>query len=907
MDSVLERINKNQFWKFPGGINPPEQKFLTNDKPIKNLRLPEELILPLKQHIGNTGELLIKVGDKVLKGQALTRSENPMSVPIHAPTSGTISAIKNSVIAHPSGMAELCIFLIPDGEERWVKRNIVENFYSLSKKQIVEKISDSGIAGMGGAGFPTSIKVNTSPGLNFLIINAAECEPYITADDLLIREHSSAIINGIDILDHLLEPKAILIGIEDNKPEAIAALQAASKKNDKIKVCVLPTKYPTGGEKQLIQSLTGQEVPSGVIPRSLGIVVQNVATIFAISEAIINDIPLLRRVVTVTGQALSKPQNVWALLGTPIEHLVEQCGFNQTEKQRVIMGGPLMGFSLPNLQVPVVKTTNCILAPTNAEISPAMKELECIRCGQCADVCPSSLLPQELQWQAKAKEYDELEKLNLFDCIECGACAYVCPSQIPLVQYYRVAKAEIRHNRVQDFKAERAKLRFEARKVRLEKEKVAREEKHQKALAARRAAAKTSEGQANNSAIAAALARVKAKKAQTGDTAMPDATDNADVKSRAAQAIERAKAKKLAQQSSANEVNIADDSKSKAAAAIARAKAKKLAKDKVANADKDSSDPIKASANTKASAETSTAETKLSASDEKKAKIKAAAAKAKAKKLAKEQTQQTDTDNTVPVKASANTEADTETSAAETSVSASDQKKAKIKAAAAKAKAKKLAKEQAQQTDTDNTVPVKASANTEADTETSAAETSVSASDEKKAKIKAAAAKAKAKKLAEEQAQQTDTDNTVPVKASADAGAGAGAGAGAETSTAEIKLSASDEKKAKIKAAASKAKAKKLAKEQAQQADKDNSAPVKASADADADAETSTAETKLSASDEKKAKIAKAIAKAKANKSSAKSTSTSISDDDKKKKISAAISKAKAKKSSPSINQEESE
>ena len=740
MDSVLERINKNHFWKFPGGIHPPEQKFLTNDKPIKNLRLPKELILPLKQHIGNGGELLVKTGDKVLKGQALTRSDNPMSVPIHAPTSGTISAIKNSIIAHPSGMSELCVFLTPDGQETWVARNIVENFYSLSKKNIVEKIADSGIAGMGGAGFPTSIKVNTSPGLKYLIINAAECEPYITADDLLIREHSSAIINGIDILNHLLEPEIILIGIEDNKPQAIAALQAASQKNDKIKVCVLPTKYPTGGEKQLIQALTGQEVPSGVLPLSLGVVVQNIATVFSISEAIINDIPLLRRVVTVTGQALQKPQNVWALIGTPIQHLVEQCGFNETEQQRVIMGGPLMGFALPTLQVPVVKTTNCILAPTNIEISPASKELECIRCGQCSDACPSSLLPQELQWQAKAKEFDKLEELNLFDCIECGACAYVCPSQIPLVQYYRVAKAEIRHNRVQDFKADRAKLRFEARKVRLEKEKVAREEKHQKALAARKAAAKTSEGQANNSAIAAALARVKAKKAQGGEaetTGIDSSVDGGDVKSRAAQAIARAKAKKAAQQTTSTPVTVESDSKSQAAAAIARVKAKKLAKEQAAQAASEITEEIVKPEVAKSKvAKSKTAEpevVKLSPADEKKAKAKAAVAKAKAKKLAKEQaaqaaseiTEETVKPEVAKPKAAKSKVAEPETAEPETAepeiakLSPADEKKAKIAKAITKAKANKSS--------------------------VSKPSSSIS-DDDKKKKISAAISKAKAKK-----------------------------------------------------------------------------------------------------------------------------------------------------------------
>ena len=324
MESVIERIKKQKFFNFAGGIHPPEQKFLTTDKPIKTIALAKELILPVKQHIGKTGEMLVQVGQHVLKGQALTSSDNPMCVPVHAPTSGTITAIKPSIMAHPSGMSDLCIFIEPDGLDKWIKRHIVEDFKSLSKSDIVEKIAAAGISGMGGAGFPTNIKVNAQPGIKFLVINAAECEPYITSDDLLMRERSAAIIKGLEILNYLLEPEHILIGIEDNKPQAIKALKAATIDIENIHVCVLPTKYPTGGEKQLIQALTGQEVPSGVLPLALGVIVQNVATVFAIAEAIIDDKPLLRRVVTVTGQALKKPQNLWVPLGTPIAHLLEQ-------------------------------------------------------------------------------------------------------------------------------------------------------------------------------------------------------------------------------------------------------------------------------------------------------------------------------------------------------------------------------------------------------------------------------------------------------------------------------------------------------------------------------------------------------------------------------------------------------
>ena len=691
MESVIERIDKGQFWKFHGGIHPPQMKFLTTDKPILQLPLPEKLVIPIQQHIGEAGEIIVNIGDDVVKGQALTRSTLPISVPVHSPTSGKIIAIENATIAHPSGLQELCIKLIPDGNDTWCERTICPEYQQLSKPEIIEKICNAGISGMGGAGFPTHIKVGTTAQINYLIINASECEPYITADDLLIREHSSAILDGINILDHLLEPAFILIGIEDNKPEAIKALQNATQGIDKIKVCVLPTQYPVGGEKQLIMALTGTEVPSGVLPTSLGIVMQNIATCFAIADAVIHDTPLIKRVVTVSGQALEKPQNVWALLGTPVEFLLNECGYPKQEKKHIVMGGPMMGFSLPSNQVPIVKTTNCILAPSEEEIPNDNQEVECIRCGQCAEVCPSQLLPQELQWSAKAKDHQQLDTLNLFDCIECGACAYVCPSHIPLVHYYRVAKAEIRQQQLLDIKAEKAKVRFEARKLRLEREKLAREAKHKKAAEARKARMNSGTPEANNekSAVAAALARVKAKKAQTSSESTNNENQNSAVssekKSQVAAAIARAKAKKLAAKKSASiaekapteiepestvdksdvksDIDPAEAKKAKIAAAVAKAKAKKLT-----TSDKPSTSP-----------ETEQV-TELSPADAKKAKIAAAVAKAKAKKQQAEQTKAVqlspDEENSPSIKDEPAAEAVTD-------------KKARIAAAVAKAKAKK--------------------------------------------------------------------------------------------------------------------------------------------------------------------------------------------------------------------------
>ncbi|HEX5793246.1 MAG TPA: electron transport complex subunit RsxC [Rheinheimera sp.] len=588
MPSLFKQIQAGAVWDFHGGIHPPARKHHTSQKPVAVMPLPDRLYIPLRQHIGVAGQLLVREGERVLKGQPLTSADNSMAVPVHAPTSGTVLQITPHTSPHPSALPELTLILAPDGLDEWRAREPL-NFTSCDKMQLLNRIQESGIAGMGGAGFPTHLKTGVAQPVDYLIINAVECEPYITADDLLMQEAATTIVKGIDILCHLLNPKAVLIGIEDDKPIACAAMMAACSQREHYYVRAVPTKYPSGGEKQLIQLLTNKEVPNGRRPVDIGIVMQNVGTAFAIAQAVLDDHPLISRIVTVTGDTLTQPQNVIALIGTPVSDLLNLCGFQPEPAQRVIMGGPMMGFTLPDLSVPLVKTTNCILAPMAKELPAATQEMDCIRCSACADACPASLLPQQLLWYSKAKDTDKLKEYNLADCIECGACAYVCPSEIPLVQYYRVAKADIREQQREALKAEQAKARFEARNARLEREKQERLQRNQQ-LAAARQQQQLSSGA--NSAVADALARIKAKQAQAADAAPDEERSKAQLqaqreqKKQQARQYQQQKAQTTepaepqpAEQSVAQRDTAAPaaDKASAVAAAIARAKAKKAA------------------------------------------------------------------------------------------------------------------------------------------------------------------------------------------------------------------------------------------------------------------------------------------------------------------------------------------
>ncbi|UYB72448.1 electron transport complex subunit RsxC [Aeromonas veronii] len=891
MHSLLERIKAGTLWDFHGGIHPADNKLQSSQSPVVDAGLPPRLIIPLRQHAGPAGDLLVQVGDKVKKGQPLTRYAKGRVVPVHASTSGTITEIGNHTVAHPSGLGDLCVILTPDGEDEWGERNGKADYWNLERGELLERIQQAGVAGLGGAVFPTHSKLDGRGQLTeILIVNGLECEPYITTDDRLMQQYADEIMDGIRVLKHLLKPKLTLIGVEDNKPEAIEQLTRHATDED-VLVKTVPTKYPSGGAKQTIELLTGRQVPKGGRAVDIGIMVLNVATVFAIKRAIIDGEPLIERIVTLTGDSFKKPGNAWVRLGTPVRWLLQRFELQPEAEQRVIMGGPMMGFTLPHAMVPVVKATNCLLAPTQAELPAPGPEQPCIRCSACADACPATLLPQELYWYSRAKEYDKAEKLNLMDCIECGACAWVCPSEIPLVQYYKIAKDDIREARAEAEKAERAKQRFEAKQARFEREKAAREARHAEAAAQRR---QTMTAAGGEDPVAAALARIKAKQdapitaIATTAEGLPDnsaviaareARKREAEARRAAKLAENANSDTAAAAQPAEAVDLASDPKKAAiAAALARAKAKKAAQAG------ESAEPVTAEA---VAAPAVDADQQKAEVDPKKAAIAAAIARAKAKK-AEANGEPVSADNSAA--ADAGTQSDAPSAASE----AVDPKKAAIAAAIARAKAKKAA----QQGDSaEGDLTANAGASETAATQSDAPSAASEAVDPKKAAIAAAIARAKAKKLAQqgesagaegaqsEPAASTETRDMTVAKS--------------EVTTSHSDTAASeavDPKKAAIAAAIARAKAKKLAQQSAS-----TSAEVE-NADAEVDSaatqvESAGAEGERAPAEPMQTDAASSeqpLAVAEAPEASTPAVDAPV--DPKKAAIAAAVARAKAKK-----------
>ncbi|VAS49682.1 electron transport complex protein RnfC [Klebsiella quasipneumoniae] len=684
MFKLFSAFRKDKVWDFNGGIHPPEMKTQSNGTPLRQVSLPQRFVIPLKQHIGAEGELCVKVGDRVLRGQPLTRGWGRM-LPVHAPTSGTVAAIAPHTTAHPSALAEMSVIIDADGEDRWIERDGWSDYQTRTREALIERIHQFGVAGLGGAGFPTGSKLRGGGDkIKTLIINAAECEPYITADDRLMQDCAAQIVEGIRILAHILQPDEVLIGIEDNKPQAISMLRAVLCDAHGISLRVIPTKYPSGGAKQLTQILTGKQVPHGGRSSDIGVLMQNVGTAYAVKRAVIDGEPLTERVVTLTGEAVTRPGNVWARLGTPVRHLLNDAGFCASAEPMVIMGGPLMGFTLPGLDVPVVKITNCLLAPSASEMGEPQEEKGCIRCSACADACPADLLPQQLYWFSKGQQHDKATAHNLADCIECGACAWVCPSNIPLVQYFRQEKAEIAAIRQEEQRAAEAKARFEARQARLEREKAARAERHKKAAV--QPAAK------DQDAINAALARVRDKQRDAAQPIVIQAgarPDNSEaIAAREARKAE-ARARKAQQQAAPAEAPAADPRKAAVEAAIARAKARKAEQQAVpAEAPAaEPADPRKAVVEAAiARAKARKAEQQAAAAeapaaepaDPRKAAVEAAIARAKARKAEQQ---------AAPTEAPAAEPADPRKAAVEAAIARAKARKAEQQAAAAEAPA----------------------------------------------------------------------------------------------------------------------------------------------------------------------------------------------------------------------------
>ncbi|MBI2992571.1 MAG: electron transport complex subunit RsxC [Gammaproteobacteria bacterium] len=451
---------------FPGGLHLETHKEKTCAESSLLQPLPERIVLPLQQHIGLPAEPIVGMGERVRKGQMIARASGYVSVPVHASTSGTIVDIGLHPVGNPATPDARCIVIEPDGRDEWFEIQPVHEYASVDPRELQAVIRDCGIAGLGGAGFPTHVKLNegVENAVDTLIINGVECEPYITCDDRLIQEKATYVVAGARMIAHAVQAKHCVIAVEEDMPQSFAALEKLVE--DDIELVKVPTRYPAGGEKQLIKMLTGFEVPSGGLSIHIGIVVHNVATAAAVYRAVTRGEPQVSRYVTVTGD-VDRPRNLQVLLGTPIHDCLRTCGFREDGEARIILGGPMMGTHLRRLDIPVIKTTNCVLVQPARE--PAA-ELPCIRCGDCVDVCPIKLLPQQLYWHARSDDQDEAQRYHLFDCIECGCCAYVCPSHIPLVQYYRHAKSRIAAAERQRQGADHARTRFLARNARLDRQ-----------------------------------------------------------------------------------------------------------------------------------------------------------------------------------------------------------------------------------------------------------------------------------------------------------------------------------------------------------------------------------------------------------------------------------------------------
>jgi Na+-translocating ferredoxin:NAD+ oxidoreductase subunit C len=454
-----------------GGIHPEYRKELASEKPIVVLPMPAALYIPLQQHIGAPAEVLVKAGDLVKKGQMIAKSQGAVSAPQHASTSGRITAVTEVPAPHPSGLPQTTIIIEPDGRDEWaaLPEPIVDPF-SADPALIRERVAAAGIVGMGGAAFPSAVKLGlgTQKKLDTLLLNGAECEPYLTCDDRLMREKADEIIEGARIMAHSLGTPRVVIGIEQNKPQAIEIMTRAAKPYPMVEVFSVPVQYPMGSERHLVQAITGRETPARSLTADLGIVVHNVATACAVYQAVRFGRPLVARVVTVSGAAIKEPKNILAPIGARITDLIDFCGGFAARPESIVNGGPMMGQPLSSLDAPVVKGTSGILALTAAEINDRPTST-CIRCGTCITVCPCGLSPVEMAAFIRKDKLDVSAKLGVLDCVSCGSCSWACPSHIPLVHYFNYAKGMLRDLEAETKKSNRVKSLVEVHTIRLEK------------------------------------------------------------------------------------------------------------------------------------------------------------------------------------------------------------------------------------------------------------------------------------------------------------------------------------------------------------------------------------------------------------------------------------------------------
>jgi len=455
---------------FPGGLRLETYKSLTDGVPAEQQPLPERLFLPLQQHIGIPAEPIIRIGDPVLKGQVIARANGYVSVPVHASTSGKIIDIGEYPVPHPSEMRAPSIVIETDGADQWCEIRPTREFAMLDPQELQAVIWECGVSGLGGAGFPAHVKLRegVDNAVDTLIINGIECEPYITCDARLIQEKAEYVVAGTRMIRHALQAQRCVIALEDDMPASYQALEKLV--GDDIELITVPARYPAGGEKQLIQVITGKTVASGGLPIHIGVVMHNVATAAAVYRAVTRGEPVVSRYVTITG-VVKRPRNLQVLLGTPVRDCLSNCGLTDYDRCRIILGGPMMGMHVRNPDIPITKTTNCIFLQHS---EPGQHALACIHCGRCAEVCPVQLQPQQLYQYARVDNFQAAHSSHLFDCIECGLCAYVCPSHIPLVQYFRYAKSKVDEEDRSERGAEHALARFLAKNARVEQQRTAR-------------------------------------------------------------------------------------------------------------------------------------------------------------------------------------------------------------------------------------------------------------------------------------------------------------------------------------------------------------------------------------------------------------------------------------------------